>query len=101
VVITKELDSATPQIFQALITNEALRTVLIEFVRPGPRGIEEVYQTIRLTNASVAAIREHINQPRAGEVGDNRALEDVSFTFHKIEIESKVGKTVAMDDLAR
>jgi type VI secretion system secreted protein Hcp len=92
-VITQEWGAASPQLFQALATNEVLRTVLIEFVRSSPRGVEEVYQTVKLTNATVSSIRMHIGDPP-----NDRALEDVSFTFQRIEIENRVGKTMAVDD---
>jgi hypothetical protein len=41
-------------------------------------------------------MRMHLNEPRRpGEPPDNRALEDVSFTFQRIEFENK---RAAMDD---
>ncbi len=101
IVITKEWSAASPQLFEALTTNEVLRTVLIEFVQTSRMGVEEVYQSIKLANAAVSAIRMHLNEPRPGETPDNRPLEDVSFTFQRIEMENKVGKTTAMDDWSR
>jgi type VI secretion system secreted protein Hcp len=54
VVIRKQWGAATPQIFQALVTNEVLESVLFQFEQVGPDGQEYVYQTIKLTNAIVA-----------------------------------------------
>jgi type VI secretion system Hcp family effector len=60
-------------------------------------GKVEVFYTIKLTNASVSNIRKYIDLP--GTAGHNfHELEEISFTFQKIEIESKSGKTMAMDD---
>ena len=52
--------AATPQLFQALVTNEVLRSVLFEFVRSGEDGTEQIFQTIRLTNVGVAAIKQYV-----------------------------------------
>lgn len=101
VVISTEWGPATPQIFQALTTNEVLKSVLIEFVRTGPTGIAEVYQTIRLTNATVSSVRMHVNDPQPGGAVDNRPLAEVAFTFQRIEMENRPGKTMAVDEWTR
>src|ERR1700758_2744129 len=43
VVITKEWGAASPQLYQALVTNEVLSTVLFEFLKTDPNGKEVVY----------------------------------------------------------
>ena len=43
-------------LFQALVTNEVLTSVLFEFIHTTAEGQEEVYQTIRLVNATVSRI---------------------------------------------
>ena len=53
---TKEWGAASPQLQQALFTNETLKSVLFEFVRTDAKGAEEVHYTIKLTNASVSRI---------------------------------------------
>ena len=40
---TKEWGAASPQIYQALVTNEVLKSVLFEFVRTDSKGAEEVH----------------------------------------------------------
>ncbi len=91
VMFTKRWGAATPQLFEALVTNEVLKTVLFEFVRTDAKGVEHVYHTIKLSNATVAQIHQHAD-------ADTHELEHVSFTFQKIEIENKDGKTTASDD---
>ena len=101
VTFTKEWGASSPQIFQALVTNEVLKTVLFEFVHTTPEGTEEVYHTVKLTNATVSGLQQFVGQSEEGSKGElyaTRELETVSMTFQKIEIENKVGKTVAMDD---
>ena len=95
ITFTKEWGAASPQIFQALSTNEILPTVEFDFVRSNALGEQTVYYTMKLTNATVSALKSYIGG--AGTT-DQRALEDVSITFQKIEVEDKEGKTMAMDD---
>jgi type VI secretion system secreted protein Hcp len=98
IVATKEWGAASPQIFQAIATNESLPLVEFEFLRTDPRGLETVIETVTLTNATVSGFKQYIGFPDPGEQPSNRQLEDVSFTFQKIEVTSTEGKTTAMDD---
>ena len=99
VVITKEWDAASPQLFQALVTNENLPHVDLQFVRTAPDGREEAFYTIKLTNATITSIRQYTGVlPGATNAADIHQLEEVSFTFQKIEVESTIGKTMATDD---
>jgi type VI secretion system secreted protein Hcp len=99
ITITKEWDASSPQIFQALVTNEILKGVLFEFMKTDASGQEYVYHTIKLTNATVSQIKSYLDlTDTSGDPYDAHELEDVSFTFQKVEIENKDGKTMAVDD---
>jgi type VI secretion system secreted protein Hcp len=93
----KEWGAATPQLFQALSTNEVLKSVLFEFVRTNDNGEEYVFHTIKLSDARVTEIEQYVDlattQPQ-----DLGPLEKVSFTFQRIELENRDGKTMAIDD---
>lgn len=81
VTFVKEWGASTPQFFQALVTNEQLSSVVIDFVRSG--GDERfVYHTIKLTNAYVTELNQH----KRFNSDDSRDLEAVSLVFQKIEI---------------
>src|SRR5262249_49700150 len=95
ITFVKNWGAATPQVFQALVNNETLKTVLFEFSRADPTGKEFVFQTVTLTNASVSGVKEY-TQPNARGGTDNFDL--VSLTFQKIEITNNDGKTTATDD---
>ena len=99
VVITKEVGAASPQIFQALATNELLKSVLISFYGTNAQGEEEVVYTIRLTNARVSSYRTFLDTPEGGK--DVKLVDVFALTFQRIEIESATGKTMAADDAAR
>lgn len=105
--IVKEWGAATPQIFQALVTNEVLQEVTLEFRKTNANGEEYLYHRIKLTNASISAIRQFTGGDAGAEgassskhatATDTRELEEVSFTFQKIDIDNFDGKTAAQDD---
>ena len=98
ITFTKMLDASSPQIIQAATSNEVLSLVEFDFVHASPEGKEMIYQTIKLTNATISSVKEYMGFPNAGEQSDPRQLEDVSFTFQKIEISNTEGKTTVMDD---
>jgi type VI secretion system Hcp family effector len=81
IVIIRYTDSASPLLVRAAAQGETLTTVLFEFVRMTGTGRPQVYQTVRLTNAMVSSVRT-VN-------GADRPMEEVSFTFQKIEYENR------------
>ena len=95
ITITKRWDVATPRLFQVLVTGETLKSVLIEFEGTDRKtGRKVIYHTVKLTNVSITDIFQYAD-------ADTGELEDVSFVFRKIEIENKISKTVAADDITK
>jgi type VI secretion system secreted protein Hcp len=92
--ITKETDASSPQLARAAAGRETLREVVIEFVRTGPKGGEQVYQTITLTNALLTSVQRA--QGRASK--EPRPHEELTFTYQKIEVKNSNGKVSAGDD---
>jgi type VI secretion system secreted protein Hcp len=92
VTITKEWGASTPQFLVATATNEQLTKVLMEFWDTDPLkgGAQRLHFVVTLTNASVAEVRQRL--------ANDLLTEDISFTFQKIMVEDKVGKTVFQDD---
>ncbi len=101
IIITKEWGAASPQIFQALVTNELLDSVQFDFIRTNADGEEEIYYRIRLTNANISDLKQYMDDTKHANQYDTRMLEDVSFTFQKIEVEDLPGKTMASDDWSK
>ena len=98
VIITKLWGAATPQVFQALTTNENLPSVQMGFWRPDQRGGEVLYHVVRLRNARVSGIKHYVETPSNAPGSPlARGLEEVSFNFQEIEIENVTAKTVAVD----
>ena len=87
VVIVRNEDEASPFFVKAAASGETLTSVVFEFKRNVGSGTE-VYQTVTLTNAIVSSVRE-IN----GNGGHQ--MQEVSFTFQKIEYSNKDGAAAA------
>ena len=99
VTITKEWGAASPQFYTAAVTNEVLKSVLFEFVATTPTGKQDVYYTIKLTNASIVNFKQYTaNLPEGGT--QTFELEDVSFTFQKMDIQNQAAGTAASGDQA-
>ena len=81
IVVTKEWGPASPALFRAMNTNEVLREVKFEFVHATPGKGDQVYETLRLSNAIVASIRRFADK-------GTRELEEVTFTFEQEKLES-------------
>lgn len=97
VAFVKAWGAASPQLYQALITNEMLKTVLFEFVAPNPEGVEQVFHTVKLFDASILSIKQEIN-PSKQDSFEIPAIERVVLSFQRIEIENRISKMVAADE---
>lgn len=63
VMITKEWGAASPQLFQALVTNEVLPEMVIDFVGLDPKGTMSLSHSIKLTNAPSQISHTQQSQP--------------------------------------
>jgi type VI secretion system secreted protein Hcp len=90
VVITKEWGPSMPQFLQAAATNEVLTKVTMEFWDTDIRGVQRQHFVVTLDNASVSEVRQHL--------ANDLLTEDLSFTFQKITVEDKIGKTIFTDN---
>lgn len=98
VTIIKDWSASSPQFFQAVATNEPLKSVLIEVFRTSPSGAEEVVATVRLTDAAIGRFRTAVSDSTSGDGPAGRLVDQVEFTFKKIEIANPVARTGATDD---
>jgi type VI secretion system secreted protein Hcp len=56
VVVEKDIDCATPKLYQALFRGEKLSQVNIEWYRFGGKGVQELYYKIELSGALISSI---------------------------------------------
>jgi len=105
-VIVKETDSASPKLYQAMCTNEALHSVVIDVVgRPKTGAGEVIVSKITLTNAQISKVNRYSPRLVPHNTGSVRnavistsELEEVSFVFQKIIYTNLMGATTATDD---
>ncbi len=86
IVFTKRTDKATPIIFEAFATGEALPSVVFNFVRDAAKG-GEIYYTIKLGNARIVRLKHAASS-------DAPLVETVSLLFERIE---KTSRSVSAD----
>jgi type VI secretion system secreted protein Hcp len=98
-VITKELDSATPRLYQMLATNENIAKWELEFWRPGSTGgPEQQHFTIRLNDANIVNITARMPNCRDANLAKIETYEEVAFTYQSIEWTWMDGGVVAADE---
>lgn len=95
--ILKEIDKASPLLFNALVNNENLSSVIIRFWRPSSTGAEVQYYTVELVNARIVSIMPNSSSADA-ESSAIPARETVSFTFQKIIMTYEDGGITSEDD---
>lgn len=92
--ITKEIDKTSPLLMQALVTNENLTEVIIQFWQPARTGKEVQHFTVTLVNAKIAGIRQEMLNNKYPENMQHKEREHISFSYQKIEwMHNKSGVT--------
>jgi type VI secretion system Hcp family effector len=99
IVIVKQWSAASPQFLQALVSNELLSSVTIEFESVLADGTEGTYYAVQLTNASVTEVRQYLGSLKVkhSESIDTYELERVHISFQKIDILYKEDKQTFSD----
>jgi type VI secretion system secreted protein Hcp len=80
VTITKEWGPASPQLWQALTSKETLESVEIQFTKTTGTGAEQVYETIKLTNAVISAFGPHAG-PLPPGAHDGKRYENLTLEY--------------------
>jgi type VI secretion system secreted protein Hcp len=72
--ITREVDSASPKLLQALCTNETFKSVTLQFSKTGSSGKPLPFRTIELVNGVIVDIRQ-----AQGNTGKRRELVTLAY----------------------
>lgn len=103
-VLTKELDKSSPLLYNALVNNETLTQFELKCFAPSmagrvsATGVETNHFTIRLTNANIASIKSVMHNNNFAELATLPVMEEISFSYQKIEWTWVDGGITAMDD---
>jgi type VI secretion system Hcp family effector len=104
--VTKEFGASTPCNLMVACGNELLSSVVINYYKVGNDGNDLLMYTTTLTNAHIVKIRQYTGHPdadssatsKSAEEHDTMELEEISFTFEKIQQEDQIAKTIVIDD---
>ena len=101
--ITKELDKATPILYNVLCTNENLSSVIVKFWTPQLKaasgtGSEVQHFTVKLTNANIASYDFRMANIRHTDLVKFAEYEEIAMTYQKIEWTWNDGGITAGDD---
>lgn len=94
VKVTMETGALSPKIQRAMQTNEGLRSVVFEFFRPGPKGQQELYETIHLADALITNIH---TSSAANDAKGGRPREEIIIEYEKIQTSRAQGNPSAKD----
>ncbi len=102
-VITKAVDRSTPQLYQAMVTNENLPAWTLRFFRTatagaGGPGVEVQHYTVKLTNASISGIGFRMPSNQDPDLARLAEYEEVAFVYQRIEWTWVDGGITAADD---
>jgi type VI secretion system secreted protein Hcp len=90
-VIRKQIDKSTPILYSMLVNNENISSWDLGVYLPNAKGSESLAYTISLTDVGIASIRTITE-------ADGTLIEEVSFTYKKIDWTWTDGGITAMDD---
>jgi type VI secretion system secreted protein Hcp len=97
--ILKEIDKSSPLLYQALVRNENLTRVKLKFYRISDKtGLEELYFTIELLNASISSITPSFPTAFLSQNDSYRHMETIAFCYQKITWTWVDGGITAHDD---
>ena len=84
VELTKEIDTASPSLYQACTTGQTLEELRVEWFRINPQGQEEVYFTHTLSGVKVTSVKELLPNTKDPSKEQYRHLERLRLLYEKI-----------------
>lgn len=96
--VVKEAGAASPQILQAMWTNETLPEVVLEFFYTPGTGAQVPLETVKLKNARIINVRRYIEKSAKGaQEHDLETLEEIKFMYEEISVANHPGSTESAD----
>jgi type VI secretion system secreted protein Hcp len=93
---TKQWGAASPQLLEALVTGEVLKTVVFEFISTNEMGEQAVFHRVTLFDARVTELRPFIDlDAEPSSLMPLPPLEEVALAFTGIRVENLTHQTSA------
>ena len=96
--IVKEMDKATPLLYQACCSGEHMKKVELKFYRISAKGTEEHYFTTTLTDAIIVSMKPYKPNCLDAATAKWPDLEEVAFTYRAISWRHETDKKESQDD---
>ena len=94
--ITTPVGSASPLLFQAVVSNETLVKAVFRFFKHDRAGKELEYFRITLEDGTISSMSTRLNM--GDEAGFHDEYHEIEFTYRKITVENLEAKKSAIDD---
>jgi len=86
-VLTKDVDSATPKLFLKAAAGVHVSTVKVNWVRKNPlTGLEETYFSVLLEDVVITSFRTRLADQRDPQALQGSAVEEVAFSFAQVHM---------------
>jgi len=92
----KATDSATPQLYAALVNAETITKMTLHYWQVDPKGVEKEFYTVVATDAQVSQVMAEL--PDIFDHPQRRPAETIAIRYSKIEWVIKEGNIMAEDD---
>jgi type VI secretion system secreted protein Hcp len=100
IVITKEIDPASPKLFIAYNGNEVLSSVVFHLTQKTPDSRSKVPRTVTLTDVVISTIRRNgVDLNPQGSSSSAVHMEELSYSYLSILIQNTDGSTSTTDDV--
>lgn len=100
IVVTKEIDPASPKLFIAYSGNEVLSSVVFHLTQKTPDSRSKVPRTVTLTDVVIATIRrDGVDLNPQGSSSTAVHMEELSYSYRSILVQNTDGSTSTTDDV--
>lgn len=82
--VVKEIDTASPQLYQACAQGQTLEELKVSWYRINPNGGEELYFSHTFTGVKVASVEEVLPNTKDPSKATQTHLEEVRFMYEKM-----------------
>jgi type VI secretion system secreted protein Hcp len=96
--VIKQLDKSTPLLGQAICSGEVLSDIELECYRTSKTGQVEKFYTVKVTDAVLVSQRLDMYSPLAADTAALPNMEEIAFTYRKIEWTHDKAGTSGTDD---
>ena len=98
VILTKEIDNASPMLFKACCSGETLQKVIIDWYLINDQGEEKKYFVHTFDEVKIVGFKQYVSHVKNPINEGYGYQEEISLRFRKIELNHPEGNIKATDD---